>query len=240
MIYKQSYNIGLEDVGIDGKALNRTILAIMEDTAGLHSSIVGYGLMDVEESKIAWILLNWHVKIIKRPVYKDKVSCHTWSRGADKLYALRDFELYSEAGELLAIGESRWIMMNLERRRPVRIDEELVSVYKPEVDKRVFHEDMKDITAVANTDFTKDYHIMRRDMDINGHVHNLSYLDGAYEVMPIENYREKEYNEIKISYKKEIRPGDKVEASYKAISNDCCQIVFSSNSRINAVVQLEL
>ncbi|MDO5402798.1 MAG: thioesterase [Eubacteriales bacterium] len=240
MIFKQVYNIGLEDVGIDGKALNRTILAIMEDVAGLHSSSVGYGLMDIDGSKGAWVLLNWHVKIIKRPVYKDKVVCHTWSRGADRLYALRDFELYSETGELLAAGASRWIMMNLEKRRPVRIDEELVSIYKPELDRHVFNEDIKDITAVASADYTQDYHIMRRDMDINGHVHNLSYLDGAYEVLPIEVYKTKEFNEIRISYKKEIRPEDKVRASYKAISKDCCQVVFASDSKINAVVQLEV
>ena len=74
-------------------------------------------------------------------------------------------------------------------------------------------------------------------MDINGHVHNLSYLDGAYEIIPIEVYRTKQFNEIEISYKKEIREGDQVKASYRAISKDCYQVVFASDSKINAVVQ---
>lgn len=239
MIFKQTYHIGLEDIGLNGKTTNHAILAIMEDVACLHSATVGYGVMDVEKSGIAWILLNWHVKIIKRPEYRETVVCHTWSRGADKLYSCRDFELYNEAGELLAIGTSRWIMMSLEKRRPVRIDANMVSIYKPESDRHVFEDDIKDITAVSNTDFTMDYRIMRRDMDVNGHMHNLSYLEGAYEVLPIDIYRTVEFNEIQISYKKEIREGDKVQASYKAISEDCCQVVFSGERGINAVVQLE-
>lgn len=240
MIFKQKYNMGLEDVGMDGKATNRTILAMMEDVAGLHSSTVGAGLMDIEKSGMAWVLLNWHVKVLKRPLYKETVECHTWARGADRLYALRDFELYNEAGELLAIGTSRWIVMNLEKRRPIRIDGEAIQAYHPELEKHVFEEDIRDITAVANTDYTMEYVVQRRDMDINGHVHNLSYLDGAYEVIPMESYRTKEYNEIQISYKKEIREGDQVQASYKSITEDCCQVVFSSDGKVNAVVQLDV
>ena len=239
MIYKQEYHLGLEDVGIDGKATNRTILAMMEDVAGLHSSTVGYGLMDIEKSGVAWVLLNWHVKVLKRPMYKETVKCHTWARGGDKLYALRDFELYNEAGELLAIGTSRWIIMNLEKRRPIRLEGEVLEKYKPELERHVFPEDMKDITAVANYDFSQDYVIQRRDMDVNGHVHNLSYLDGAYEVLPLHLYQGKEYNEIQISYKKEIREGDQVKAAFKAITEECCQIVFSSNGKLHAVVQLQ-
>lgn len=238
MIFKHTYQLGLEDVGIDGKAANRTILAIMEDVAGLHSSSVGFGLLDIEKSGMAWVLLNWHVKILKRPVYMEQVECHTWAREADRICAYRDFEMYNQKGELLAIGASRWLIMNLQRRRPVRIDQESISLYQPELNRHVFEDHVKDLIPVPAFDYTQQYQILRRDMDVNGHMHNLSYLDAAYEMMPLEIYKNKEFNEISLTFKKEIREGDLVTASYKQLSETGCQIVFTSEAQVNAVVEL--
>ena len=37
--------------------------------------------------------------------------------------------------------------------------------------------------------FKKDYYIQRRDIDINEHMHNLNYLDMAYEILPEDIYK---------------------------------------------------
>ncbi|MFR1904359.1 MAG: hypothetical protein ACLS28_00545 [Clostridium neonatale] len=39
-IYSSSYKIGLEDIGVNNKATNKALLAIMEDVGGLHSASV--------------------------------------------------------------------------------------------------------------------------------------------------------------------------------------------------------
>ena len=48
-----------------------------------------------------------------------------------------------------------------------------------------------------------EYNVNRRDIDLNGHMHNLNYLDLAYEALPEEVYNKRPFNDVKglfISY----------------------------------------
>ena len=48
--------------------------------------------------------------------------------------------------------------------------------YVFQTDKNVFSEEMEDIKCEDYL-FKKDYYIQRRDIDINGHMHNLNYIE---------------------------------------------------------------
>ena len=50
-----------------------------------------------------------------------------------------------------------------------------------------------------------DYEVIRKDIDINRHMHNLYYLDLAYEAMPEEVYEQRPFDNVRINYKKEIK-----------------------------------
>lgn len=45
-------------------------------------------------------------------------------------------------------------------------------------------------------------------------MHNLYYLDLAYEALPEEIYAKRPFNNIRITYKKEIKLGDIVKCNY--------------------------
>ena len=55
------------------------------------------------------------------------------------------------------------------------------------------------------------YKVQRRDIDINKHVHNLYYLDFAYEALPEEIYENCEFNNIEIMYKKQIKLNNEIK-----------------------------
>ena len=38
--------------------------------------------------------------------------------------------------------------------------------------------------TITHAYFAKDYTVLRRDIDINNHMHNLNYLDMAYDILP--------------------------------------------------------
>lgn len=142
MIYSEKYKVELEDIGISNKISNKRIITIMEDVAAAHSDSVGFGVKDVEKNNCAWVLLDWNVKILSRPVYNEHIIASTWSRKSDKLCAYRDFELRDENGMLFAIGTSRWLYMNLTRRRPIILDGKMNEIYGTEEGKMVFDEEL--------------------------------------------------------------------------------------------------
>ena len=143
MVYKEKYRIGIEDVAHNSRATNKALLCIMEDIACAHSADVGYGVLEVETKHRAWVLLDWKIKVIKRPAYGCIIDASTWSRKIDRLCAYRDFELKDEDGEILAIGSSRWILTDTERRRPVRLTEDIAALYESE-DKAVFEDEISE------------------------------------------------------------------------------------------------
>ena len=236
MIYLSNYKIGLEDIGINNEATNKSLLKIMQDIAGLHSASVGYGALDIETKKKAWMILDWKMKVLKRPKYNDEVHAQTWSRKAERLYAYRDFELKDKDGNILAIGTSRWILVDTDRRRPVRLTPDITDLYESEIDKSVFAEEMEDIKSEDYL-FKKDYAIQRRDIDINEHMHNLNYLDMAYEILPEDVYKNKVFDNIRIIYKKEIVYGQKVECYYN-VQGDNHIITAKCEEKINAIIEL--
>ncbi len=236
MIYLSNYKIGLEDIGRNNEATNKSLLKIMQDIAGLHSASVGYGALDIETKKKAWMILDWKMKVLKRPKYNDEVHAQTWSRKAERLYAYRDFELKDKDGNILAIGTSRWILVDTDRRRPVRLTPDITDLYESEIDKSIFAEEMEDIKSEDYL-FKKDYAIQRRDIDINEHMHNLNYLDMAYEILPEDVYKNKVFDNIRIIYKKEIVYGQKVECYYNVQGGNHI-ITAKCEEKINAIIEL--
>ena len=137
---------------------------------------------------------------------------------------------------IISIATSRWIFVDIDRRRPVRLTPELIDLYESEPDKRVFDEYLEDIKC-EDYIFKKEYYIQRRDIDINEHMHNLSYLDMAYEILPEDIYKTKVFDNVRMIYKKEIVYGEMVECYY-TVKDDKHIITAKTKDKLNAVIEL--
>ena len=67
MFVEHNFFVGLEDIDFNNNLKIKSLLGFLEDIGGIHSNIVGYGLLDIPVKKRSWILINWKVKIFKRP-----------------------------------------------------------------------------------------------------------------------------------------------------------------------------
>lgn len=215
MIYKEKFKIGLKDVGKENGVTNKAILEYLENIAAYHSDAVGYGVNTTKDTHLNWILLDWKVKVIKRPKYGQTLDIHTWSRYIVKCYAYRDFEIYDDDGNLCVIASSRWLLIDSEERKIVKVEKEMADRYESEADKSVFKKlEIEKLKSPKNFKNSIIYQTKRKDIDIIGHMHNLYYLDLAYEVLPEEVYIQRSFDEIQIMYKKEIKLGDEVICKY--------------------------
>lgn len=243
MKYKHNYQIGPEDVDIKGNATNRALMTMMEDIGGLHSDSVGYGLDSVERTGQAWVVLDWKIEIIKRPHYRDEITAYTWSRNHNIACAYRDFELFDTQGEKLARATSRWVLIDIVKRRPLRLTQELIEKYQGEPQSQAFEEELENMSYPKDFFDTENavkqrYTVLRRDIDSNMHMHNLAYLDAAGELLPQQIYEEGEKNHIRISYKKEILYGEEITGVY--IQHEDRHVVgfTDTNKGVRAIVEL--
>lgn len=214
MFVEHEVFIGLRDVAVNNKVTNTALLSYLEDAGGVHSNLVGYGLKDIPNVKRSWVLLEWKIRIFERPTYGDKITIKTWSRGIEKLYAYRDFELLDENKKVIGIATSKWVLLDVEKGKITRISPEVGNAYTIE-NKQVFEEKDLEKLEEPNTVLNATNFIVNRSLiDVNNHLHNIYFMDIANEVLPMEIYKNAELNNIQMLYKKEIKLGDTVKVFY--------------------------
>lgn len=240
MIFESTAKAGLKDIGKNNLIKDETILEILENVAGEHSDNVGYGVLNIEQTNASWVLLEWKVKIIKRPIYSEKLTVKTWGRYFQKAYTYRDFEVFNSKGELCIIATSKWALIDIRTHNIMRLTDEIKNIYKPE-EKTVFEEEtLSKIEIPENYTNKIEYVIGRKDIDINNHMHNTYYLDLAYETLPKEQYDNIPYNNFRITYKKEIQLGDKVVCKYSRKNNKHIIVILNEEKNItNAIIELQ-
>ena len=244
MIFREDFKIQLKDIGKENYIKNIGILEIFENIGTHHSDIAGYGPNTIKETGVSWVLLDWKLQVIKRPQYGQNLSVHTWARtiGGEikRAYTYRDFEVYDDENNVCIIGTSKWVLININTGRITKIDEDIIGKYEPE-DKNVFNIDELDkIKIPDNFDNEITYKVGRKDIDINGHMHNLYYLDLAYEALPEDVYNKRPFDNVRIQYKKEIKLGDIIKCNYNFENNEHIITICDENdTKVHAVIVLK-
>ena len=103
-------------------------------------------------------------------------------------------------GELCTIATSKWTLIHLEKGL-MRFNDELVEKYQTENKCTFDNFNFEKIKEPENSTLTFEYTVQRRDIDINKHMHNICYLDLAYEALPKDIYENTSFDNIEIIYK---------------------------------------
>lgn len=241
MKVRQTFYVGLSDTNLKQELTNTSLLRFLEDIAGIHSEKVGYGATSIDKTKRTWILLSWKVKVLKRAKMNDEVIVETWSRVIEKFYAYRDFKVFDKDGNIIAIATSKWIYMDIENGRIVKVTDEVAAVYESEpVSVFEEYEDPKAKDLEKEPENEIDFNITRNLIDINNHLHNIYYMDIALEALPKDVYENEALNEFEIVYKKEIKAENKKTVkAYYAKQDDLHIVTIKTDDTLHATIRLK-
>lgn len=234
-MFSKEFVVSYSDINREYKLSNKSILKMFQDIATLHAFELNDGLT---KSNCGWFLLSYHIKVLDRPTYNQKLKVQTWSRKIKSVTASREFEVYGEDGKLKIVGISNWVRMNLETQKPERVSQELISAYGEE-EKTNFDEIwLEKLSESENIGYSKSYVIERNFIDTNIHMNNVAYLEMALNVLPEKVFELGESNEFRIMYKKAIKYQDKVMCNYSE-EEDCFKISFKVEDELCAIVELK-
>ena len=242
MIMEGKYIVDVPYVNSSNLLSNRGILSLFENIACLHSDIAGYGMNQIEKTHLTWVLLHWKVHVIKRVIYGSKVTVKTWAGRANAFFTMRDFEMYDEQNNLICIASTKWTLINTQTGGITRITPDVISCYEPE-EKSVFGEN--DIAKLKKPEISEKpnfvFNILRKDIDVNKHMHNIYYLDYAYEALPEKIYELPEANDFEIMYKTGAKLGNPVSCFYVPKENNEHYVVMQSpdEKQLHAIIKLK-
>ena len=170
--------------------------------------------------------------------YGDEIHVKTWSRGAIHACCYRDFEIFNSKGELCVIATSRWALIHLEKGL-MRLTNELVEKYQTE-NKSTFKDFKFDkLKEPDNYSSIYEYTVSRRDIDINNHMHNLCYLDLAYEALPKDIYENSSFDNVEIMYKSGAFLGDTLKCFYSQVDDEHFITIKSNDEKtLHAIIKM--
>jgi acyl-ACP thioesterase len=110
-------------------------------------------------------------------------------------------------GEALAL----FFLIDIEKRRPVRIQKEQYDMYG--VDGDVDYDiGMDKIEKVNEVQYHKQFRIRYSDIDSNNHVNNVKYFEWAIEAIPLDIINNYTLRRIKVTFEKETTYGDVISS----------------------------
>lgn len=141
-------------------------------------------------------------------------------------------------GELCCIATSKWTLIHLEKGL-MRFPEGLDEKYQKE-DKCVFKDfNFNKLKEPENDKLTFEYIVQRRDIDINNHMHNIYYLDLAYEALPKDVYENCSFDNIEIMYKSGAFLGDNLKCFYSNVENEHIVTIKSNDEKtLHAIIKM--
>lgn len=212
MKYERDYFIHYYDADLKLRLDVTSLMRYFEDIAILQSESRGIGLKYYAENNVAWVLYKWDIEIEEYPMFGDTVRVVTEPIGFYRYYAYRTFDVYNSAGNKIISARSVWLFVDTKNRRPMKINEDMYRGYqitRPE--EKAY--DIEDIHDLREEQLKREFFVRQSDIDTNGHVNNIKYVDWALEVLPADIQRDYVIRRLMITYKKETHYGNKISTA---------------------------
>jgi acyl-ACP thioesterase len=214
-IWRENVPVRFGEVDRSNRLTLWGVFDFIQEAAISHAANLGVGLEALARNGQAWVLSRLSLFVERRPVCGETVEVSTWPRGCEKLFALRDYSLRDEAGNVVVRGRGGWLVLDVEKRRPVRV-QPFIDPLPPNdgIDACPQNADPAIIAGLEpgedlkkNTERTACY----SDIDYYGHVNNARYIQWIQDAADTETLTAASRFRLDINYLSEVMPGDTVE-----------------------------
>ncbi len=207
-IYSMDARVGFEECDSNLTMKLSDFLKYIIRTAGFHYALRGVSHKMMYDHGQIFVLSKLNLKIEKLPSYSDKITVFTWERKNESVYALRDYEVRNEKGELLGSATSNWIIINPHTRSILRPSAFDLCEYRP-LEKAAGCKPCGKIKPDTECPIIDKRQVRLSDTDANGHLHSAFY---AYFVTDALSSPTKQTpKEFEINFVKEACAGDILE-----------------------------
>ena len=209
--YTEKHIVPCYDTDASWRLKPTSFMNMAQEAAGRHAVYLGFGYDDLIVSNTAWILSRVHVEFVDTPKWREELTLHTWHKGLNRLFFLRDFLVTDNEGKTRVKATTSWLVLNLETRRLVRdpklLEEGTVcteNVIETPADKVQMSKD-------AVPELVRRHTVSYSDIDTNGHTNNAMYMQWAMNSVDYETASSRPVKEFTINFNHETKAGDVVD-----------------------------
>lgn len=176
--------------------------------AGFHASERGFGIAEINENHYTWVLSRLAIELEDMPRQYEDFSINTWIENVYRLFTDRNFELQDKNGKTIGYARSVWAMISMETRKPA----DLISLHGNNLGQYVSDRecpiDKPGRIKVSVDAPVEEYQTRYSDIDINGHVNSIKYIEHILDLFPMDTFKEKQVKRFEMAYVAESYYGD--------------------------------
>ncbi len=211
MLYTRNFFVHSYETDTNLKLSIASIMRYFEDVAFLQSEGLNIGMDYYNAQNVGWVIYKWKINIHRYPKFKDTVKVVTDPYAFNGFYATRHYFIYDENEELICDAVAEWLFIDTIRRRPKKVLDIMYEKYGLTTDCKDRFVHLEKLPNAQKDDYKKSFHVRQSDIDVNGHVNNIKYVEWALETLPPELKQGKELVQLKTMYSKEIGSNENIE-----------------------------
>ena len=158
--------------------------------AGFHASDRGFGIATLNEDNYTWVLSRLAVELDEMPYQYEDFSIQTWVENVYRLFTDRNFAIIDKEGKKIGYARSVWAMISMNTRKPA----DLLALHSGSIVDYVCDEpcpiEKPSRIKVASKEPVAALVAKYSDIDINGHVNSIRYIEHILDLFHVRTGRE--------------------------------------------------
>jgi len=209
-VWQERFPIRFGAIDRSDRLTLNAIFQYFQEAAISHAENLGVGREDMTRTGQIWILSRMSVQVNRRPKYCETITVSSWPRGAEKLFVLRDYEIRDSEGNPAVQARSGWIVIDLEKRRPLRPNA-VIEIMPQNEGRDALTSGPVGLAVRDNLLKIGERKALYADVDYNGHVNNTRYIQWLEDALNSDVLEKADRMRFDINYLSEIRPNDITE-----------------------------
>ncbi len=184
----------------------------MLNAADFHSTDRGFGMRYLLTINRSWVLSRLAIEVVEMPKMYTRFNVETWVESAMRYFTNRNFAVTGEDGTVYGYGRSIWAMIDTESRQPtdiLAINDGSINQWI-EKDKTCPIDKGGRVKMGYAAQFVRTIDTNYSDVDINGHINSVKYIEHVLDLWSLEWYKENNIRRFEIAYVAEAHAGDKL------------------------------
>lgn len=178
--------------------------------AGFHASERGFGIATLNENHYTWVLSRLAIELKDMPKAYENFSVQTWVENVYRLFTDRNFAILDAEGTPIGYARSVWAMISMETRKPA----DLLTLHEGSITEYICDKDcpIAKPGRIKVDDCTPcgSHQTKYSDIDLNGHVNSIKYIEHILDLFPLDMFKEKRVRRFEMAYVAESYYGDRL------------------------------
>jgi acyl-ACP thioesterase len=210
-VFSQKFVITPAHVDCFGRAKASSLLYFAQEAAGGHCRELGVDWETLAKQGLFWAVLRYRVQITRLPTTGQTITVETWPMPTTKVCYPRSCAAFDENGQLLFQVHSLWILMDANSRAMVLPGKSGVTV-----DGILRGTELSAPPSLQPKPMAQSISraVRYSDLDRNGHMNNVKYLDWIADLLCSDFHRENTPSSVSLCYVNEAREGDTLKLGW--------------------------